>query len=163
MHNKPDPKDMIKKGRGFFAEFREFITKGNVMDMAVGVIIGAAFQNIINSLVNDILMPVISKVTGGVDFTNWFISLDGSHYKTLAQAKKAGAATVNYGTFLTYVINFILMALVIFVMVKIVNRIRTTVEREKEASAPDTKECPYCRSRIPIAAVRCPYCTSELE
>lgn len=163
MAEKFDAKDVMKKSKGFWSEFKEFITKGNVMDMAVGVIIGAAFQNIINSLVNDIIMPVISVITGGIDFTNWFISLDGSHYKTLAQAQEAGAATLNYGTFLTYVINFLLMALVIFMLVKVLNKVRTSVEKEKEAPAPDTKECPYCMSRIPIKATRCPYCTSELK
>ena len=159
MAQKLDTMEVVKKSKGFFSEFKEFITKGNVMDMAVGVIIGAAFQNIINSLVNDIIM----KITGGINFTNWFISLDGGHYKTLAQAQKAGAATLNYGTFLTYVINFILMAFVIFLMVKFMNRVRTTIEKEKEAPAPDTKECPYCMSKIPVKAKRCPYCTSELE
>ena len=163
MAQKLDTMEVVKKSKGFFSEFKEFITKGNVMDMAVGVIIGAAFQNIINSLVNDIIMPIISKITGGINFTNWFISLDGGHYKTLAQAQKAGAATLNYGTFLTYVINFILMAFVIFLMVKFMNRVRTTIEKEKEAPAPDTKECPYCMSKIPVKAKRCPYCTSELE
>jgi len=101
--------------KSFMGEFREFIMRGNVMDMAVGVIIGAAFQNIINSLVDDIIMPVISLLTGGIDFENNFISLDGSNYATLQEAKDAGAATLNYGNFITVIINFILMAFVVFI------------------------------------------------
>ena len=103
-------------------EFKEFIAKGNVMDLAVGVIIGGAFQSIVKSLVDDVIMPVITLITGGVDFTNWFISLDGTKYATLAEAQEAGAATLNYGVFITAVINFLLMALVIFFIVKALNK-----------------------------------------
>nr|MCR4636735.1 large conductance mechanosensitive channel protein MscL [Butyrivibrio sp.] len=103
-----------EKKKGVVAEFQEFIMRGNVMDLAVGVIIGGAFQSIINSLVNDIIMPVISAITGGIDFNNYFISLDGNDYATLEAAKEAGGATLNYGTFITVVINFLLMAIVIF-------------------------------------------------
>lgn len=154
-------KEALKKGRGFLEEFRKFITRGNVIDMAVGVIIGAAFQGIISSLVNDIIMPLISRITGGIDFSNWFLSLDGSHYKTLAAAKKAGAATLNYGTFITAVINFVLMALVIFIMIKFIGSISDRFKNEPK-EAPKTKKCPYCQSDIPIKATRCPMCTSVL-
>lgn len=155
-------KEALKKGKGFLEEFRKFITRGNVMDMAVGVIIGAAFQGIISSLVNDIIMPLISRITGGIDFSNWFLSLDGSHYKTLSAAKKAGAATLNYGTFITAVINFVLMALVIFIMIKFIGSISDHFKNEPE-EAPKTKKCPYCQSEIPVGAKRCPMCTSMLE
>lgn len=107
--------------KGFVQEFKEFIMRGNVMDMAVGVIVGGAFQSIVNSLVNDVIMPVVTKITGGIDFKNWFISLDGSHYATLAQAQEAGAATLNYGVFITAVIQFLIMAFVIFMLVKDMN------------------------------------------
>ncbi len=103
-------------------EFKEFISKGNVMDLAIGVIIGGAFQSIVKSLVDDVIMPVITLLTGGIDFTNWFISLDGTKYATLAEAQAAGASTLNYGVFITAVINFLLMALVIFFIVKAINK-----------------------------------------
>ncbi len=152
--------------KGFLDEFKKFIMRGNVLDMAVGVIIGAAFQSIINSLVNDILMPVITLITGGLDFTNWFIALDGSHYATLAEAQAAGAATLNYGVFITAVIQFLIMAFVIFMIVKVMNSISDNAEKaagiEKEEPAPTTKICPYCKSEIDISATRCPHCTSEL-
>ena len=159
-------KDAIKgaygKSKGFADEFREFIMRGNVMDMAVGVIIGGAFQKIISSLVDDIIMPVISALTGGIDFSNWFVSLDGNEYKTLAAAQEAGAATLNYGTFITVVINFLLMALVIFCLVKTLNKISDMRAKEEEAE-PTEKECPYCKSMIPIKAVKCSHCTSDVE
>ncbi len=157
-----DVKSIAGKGAGFANEFREFIMRGNVLDLAVGVIIGGAFQSIINSLVNDIIMPVISVLTGGIDFSNWFISLDGGTYKTLAQAQEAGAATLGYGAFLTAIINFLLMALVIFCLVKTLNGIAEKVKKQEEA-APTEKECPYCLSQIPIKATRCPHCTSQIE
>ena len=157
--------DLKKKSKGFAAEFREFIMRGNVLDLAVGVIIGGAFQNIINSLVNDIIMPCISAITGGIDFSNWFIALDGSSYKTLAAAQEAGAATLNYGTFITVVINFLLMALVIFCLIKGLNKISERVKKDEaaeEAAEPTEKECPYCKSMIPIGATKCAHCTSEV-
>ncbi len=154
----------MEKGKGFIHEFREFIMRGNVMDMAVGVIIAGAFQAIVNSLVNDILMPLITKVTGGLDFTNWFISLDGSHYATLAQAQEAGAATLNYGVFITAVIQFLIMAFIIFTLVKTMNRIaaRALPKQEEAPAAPTTKICPYCCTEIAVEAARCPNCTSHL-
>ncbi len=114
-------------------EFKEFISRGNVMDLAVGVIIGGACQAIINSLVKDIIMPVISLITGGIDFTNWFISLDGTKYETLAAAQEAGASTLNYGVFITAIINFLLMALVIFFIVKFMNKLASKAKKKEEA------------------------------
>ncbi|WP_051656677.1 large conductance mechanosensitive channel protein MscL [Butyrivibrio sp. AE3004] len=152
----------IEKSKGFANEFREFIMRGNVMDLAVGVIIGGAFQGIINSLVNDVIMPVISALTGGIDFSNWFISLDGSSYSTLAAAQEAGAATLNYGVFITAVINFLLMALVIFCIVKTLNKMSDKIKKEQEEEAPTTKICPRCKSEINIEATKCPCCTSDI-
>ena len=153
--------DIKEKTGGFFGEFKTFIMRGNVMDLAVGVIIGAAFQAIINSLVNDIIMPLITLITGGIDFTNWFVSLDGTHYTTLAAAQEAGAATLNYGVFITAIINFLLMALVIFIIVKSLNSLANKAKKKEEA-APTEKDCPYCKMKIAIEATRCPHCTSEL-
>ena len=155
----------MEKKKGFFQEFREFISQGNVMNLAVAVIIGAAFQAIINSLVNDIIMPVLSLATGGVDFTEWFVSLDGTHYDSLAAAQEAGAATLNYGVFINAIIYFILMALVIFIIVKVLSSIQNKAKKkEEEAPAePTTKACPFCCSEIAIEATRCPNCTSELS
>ena len=129
-------------------EFKEFIMRGNVLDLAVGVIIGGAFQKIIASLVNDVIMPVITLCTGGIDFTNWFIALDGNHYNTLQDAVAAKAATLNYGTFLTEVINFIIMAFIIFMMVKMMNSLSRKVKKpqDMEDAAAATKVCPYCKS-----------------
>lgn len=161
-----DLKGMAGKSKGFVDEFREFVMRGNVMDLAVGVIIGGAFQAIVSSLVDDIIMPVISAVTGGIDFSNWFISLDGSKYTTLAAAQEAGAATLNYGVFITAVINFLLMALVIFCLIKFLNNVSAKVkksEAEAEEAAPTEKECPYCCAMIPIGAKKCMHCTSALD
>ena len=157
-----DVKATANKAKGIAGEFREFIMRGNVMDLAVGVIIGGAFQAIINSLVNDIIMPVITLLTGGIDFTNWFVALDGSSYATLAAAQEAGAATLNYGVFITAIINFLLMALVIFFMVKALNKMAEKAKKDKEEAAPTTKICPKCCSEIDIKATRCPHCTSDL-
>ncbi len=156
-------KEVAGKGKGLAGEFREFIMRGNVLDMAVGVIIGGAFQKIISSLVDDIIMPVISLLTGGIDFNNMFVSLDGSEYATLEAAKEAGAATLNYGTFITVVINFILMALVIFFIVKFMNKLSNKLAKEKAEAPATTKICPRCKSEINIEATRCPHCTSELD
>lgn len=155
-------KDELKKGVGFFKEFKEFISKGNVIDLAVGVIIGGAFSGIVTSLVENIVTPVISLVTGKVSFTDLFISLDGNEYATLAAAQAAGAATVNYGLFIQGVIDFIVTAFVIFLLVKGINKIRSIGKKEEPAPAPTTKVCPYCKSEINIEATRCPNCTSEL-
>lgn len=137
-------------------EFKEFIMRGNVMDMAVGVIVGGAFSSIINSLVNDVLMPVISLATGKVDFTNLFIALDGQSYPTL-DAAKASTSVFAYGSFIQTVIQFLIIAFSIFMVVKGINMLR----RPKPEAAPTTKECPYCKSEIHIDAVKCPHCASE--
>jgi large conductance mechanosensitive channel len=145
-----------------FKEFKEFVSKGNVMDLAVGVIIVAAFGKIVSSLVDDVVMPVVGLVLGKVDFGNLYVNLSGGVYPSLAEAKKAGAATLNYGLFINTLIDFLLIALVIFIMVKWVNKLRRPAPAAAPA-APSTKECPYCFSIIPIKAVRCPACTSELK
>lgn len=141
-----------------FKEFKEFVMRGNVMDMAVGIIIGAAFGKIVSSFVNDVLMPPIGKLLGGVDFTGLFITLGEGHYETLKAAKEAGVATLNYGMFLQTVIDFIIIAFAIFLMVKAVNKLK----REPAPAPPSTKECPYCLTTIPLKATRCPACTSEI-
>ena len=147
-----------------FAEFRKFITRGNVMDLAVGIIIGAAFTSIVNSLVKDIIMPPVGYITGGVDFTDLFITLDGGEYASLVEAQEAGGATINYGVFINQVITFLIVALAVFFIVRAVNRLNDSVQRAKEEKPPDPteKDCPYCFSRISIQATRCPHCTSEL-
>ncbi len=153
-----------EKGKGILGEFKAFIMRGNVIDMAVGVIIGGAFQKIITSLVDDVIMPVITLITGGIDFNNWFVALDGGKYASLTEAKAAGVATLNYGTFITVVINFLLMAAVIFLLVKGMNALaERTIHKKEEAPAPTVKTCPYCLSEIPVKATRCAHCTSELE
>ncbi len=144
-------------------EFKVFIMRGNVLDLAVGVIIGGAFQGIINSLVNDVMMPLVTLCTGGINFTDWFIALDGNEYATLAAAQQAGAATLNYGTFLTEVINFLIMAFVIFMMVKTMNAIAARGKKPESKPESQTKECPFCKSTVPAMATRCPHCTSILN
>ncbi len=144
----------------FIQEFKEFALKGNMMDLAIGMIIGSAFTGIVNSLVNDIINPILGIFTGKIDFSNLFITLDGSHYETLDAAEKAGAAVFKYGSFISNVINFIIMALVVFCIVKFLNKLRKSAP---EAPAePTTKQCPYCMSEINIEATRCPNCTSSL-
>ncbi|HWO56622.1 MAG TPA: large conductance mechanosensitive channel protein MscL [bacterium] len=137
-------------------EFKEFAMRGNVMDMAVGIIIGAAFGKIISSLVADVLMPPIGKLMGGVDFSNLFISLSGGQYASLEAAKAAGAATINYGVFINTVIDFIIVAFAIFLLVKAMNK----AKRKQEAPPPEptTKACPECLMEIPIRATRCGHC-----
>lgn len=155
----------MAKGKGFIAEFKKFIMRGNVIDLAVGVIIGGAFQKIVNSLVNDVVMPLISLITGGVDFNNWFFVLGEGDFATAADAKAAGVATLNYGTFIGTALDFLIMAFVIFVFIKIINTVSDKLKKEKpeEPTAPTTKVCPYCKSEIDIAATKCPHCTSEVE
>lgn len=153
----------MAKEKGFIAEFKKFIMRGNVIDLAVGVIIGGAFQSIVKSLVDDIFMPVISLATKGIDFSNWFIALDGNKYGTLAQAQEAGAAVISYGNFISAVINFIIMAFIIFLFVKAINTLAEKTKKAEEPAAPTTKKCPYCMSEIDIEATKCPHCTSSLE
>jgi large conductance mechanosensitive channel len=147
--------------KSFLDEFKEFIARGNVIDLAVGVIIGVAFNDIVNSLVNDIIMPPIGMLLGDVDFTDLFINLTDTDYDSLAAAKEAGAATINYGMFINTLINFLIIALVIFIIIKQINRL--TAGKEEAPAEPTTKQCPYCITDIPIAATRCPNCTSQLE
>jgi large conductance mechanosensitive channel len=144
-----------------FKEFKEFTLRGNVIDLAIGVIIGAAFGKIVTSFVNDILMPPIGLLLGNVDFSNLFINLSGQPYGSLEEAQAAGAATINYGLFINTVLDFIIVAFVIFLLVRQVNRMRR--EREAPPAEPTTRECPYCLSTVPLQATRCPHCTSELE
>ncbi len=139
-------------------EFKEFAMRGNVLDMAVGIIIGAAFGRIITSLVSDIIMPPIGLLLGKVDFSGLFLNISGKSYDTLAAAKAAGAATINYGTFLNTVIDFLIVAFVIFLLVRQINR----WSKPAPAAVPTTRECPYCVSAIPIKATRCPNCTSQV-
>ena len=142
-----------------FGEFKKFIMRGNVLDLAIGVIIGAAFGKIVTSLVNDVLMPPLGLVLKNVDFTNLFFDLSGGHYATLAQAKAAGDATINYGVFLNNVIDFVIVAFAIYFLIRAANKLK----REPAPASPTTKECPFCHTTIPIAATRCPNCTSNLE
>jgi large conductance mechanosensitive channel len=147
----------------FFGEFKDFIAKGNVIDLAVGVIIGGAFSGIVTSLVENIITPLISLLTGKVAFADLFVALDGNTYKTLDEAAAAGAATINYGLFIQGVIDFIITAFVIFLIVKVINKIRTAGKKEEAEEAPTTKVCPFCKSEIDIEATRCAHCTSEVE
>ena len=142
----------------FMNEFKTFISRGNVMDMAVGVIIGGAFQKIIGSLVNDVVMPLLSVLTGGTDFSEWKITL------VEAVSEEIPAVTLNYGNFINAIINFLLMAFVIFCFVKTMNSISNKLQAKKEETpaAPTTKKCPFCKSEIAIEATRCPHCTSEI-
>lgn len=155
----------MAKGKGFISEFKTFIMRGNVIDLAVGVIIGGAFQKIVNSLVNDIVMPLISLLTGGIDFSNWFLVLGEGEFATAAAAKEAGVATLNYGIFLSTALDFLIMAFVIFLIIKGINSVTEKFKKEKteEPAAPTTKVCPYCKSEIDIAATKCPHCTSDVE
>jgi large conductance mechanosensitive channel len=142
-------------------EFKEFVMRGNVVDLAIAVVIGAAFGKIITSFVDDILMPPIGLALGNVDFSNLFINLSGKDYPSVAAAKAAGAATLNYGIFLNQIINFLIIAFAIFLLIKQLNRLQRPAPGP--AAAPTTKECPYCLSTIPINATRCAHCTAELR
>ena len=142
-----------------FKDFKAFIMRGNVVDLAVGVIIGAAFGQIVSSLVKDIIMPPIGLLLGHVDFTNLFISLNGQAYKSLADAQAAGAPTVNYGVFINTLINFVIIAVVIFLLIRAISRLMPPPPPPASA----TRECPYCLTSIPKAATRCPACTSQVE
>jgi len=148
-------------------EFREFISRGNVIDMAIGIIIGAAFGTIVSSFVRDVIMPPIGLALGGVDFTNLFAVLrHGSPpgpYATLADAQAASAVTLNYGVFINTIVIFLIVAVAVFLLIFWFNRIRRRFEATKALAEPATKDCPYCFSKIPIKATRCPNCTSQLE
>ena len=141
-----------------FKEFKEFIQRGNAMQMAVAFILGAAFTAIVTSLVNDLIMPVISLATKGVDFSQLFVTLDGGNYASLAAAKEAGAAVFAYGNFINAIIQFIIIAFVVFLLVRSLNRL----QKPEEEAAPTEKNCPFCHTAIPLEATRCPHCTSQL-
>jgi large conductance mechanosensitive channel len=140
-------------------EFKEFVMRGNVVDLAIAVIIGGAFGKIITSFVEDVLMPPIGLALGNVDFSNLFINLSGKDFPSVAAAKAAGAATLNYGIFFNHVINFLIIAFAIFLLVKQISR----MQKPAPSAAPTTKECPHCFSSIPLKATRCPHCTSNLS
>lgn len=159
------PGPVFKEER-MFKEFKEFAVKGNVVDMAVGIIIGAAFGTIVKSLVDDVIMPPIGLILGNVDFSNLFVVLKAGKtagpFLSLADAKAAGAVTLNYGAFINTVISFLIVAFSVFILIKQINRFKRE-EAPAPAAAPTTKECPYCVSSISISATRCPFCTSELK
>lgn len=142
-----------------YQEFKEFIMRGNVVDLAVAVVIGAAFGKIVTSFVEDVLMPPIGLALGGVDFSNLFINLSGNAYPSIAAAKAAGAATLNYGIFINNIINFLIIAFAIFLVIKAINR----MQGPAPAAAPTTKDCPYCLSAVPLKATKCAHCTAELK
>jgi large conductance mechanosensitive channel len=142
-----------------FKEFREFAMRGNVIDMAVGIVIGGAFGKIVSSLVGDLIMPVVGKITGNVDFANLFVNLSGGEFASLKAAKEAGVATVNYGLFVNTIIDFIIVAFAIFMVVRLMNRLK----KQPAPADPTTKECPHCLSSVSIKATRCAHCTSDLK
>lgn len=156
----------------FFSEFKTFVMRGNVVDLAVAVIIGGAFQAIVNSFINDLVMPFIGLITGGINFADQYLVLKVPETvdpaaleaaKTAADATALGATVWAYGSFITAVINFLIMALVVFLLVKAINKVQTIGKKKEEAPAPTTKKCPYCLSEIDIKATRCPHCTSEIK
>ncbi len=144
---------------GIISEFKEFAVKGNAVDMAVGIIIGAAFGSIVNSLVNDIIMPPIGMLTGGINFADMFMALDGKAYASLAEAQAASAPTINYGLFINAVISFIIVAFAVFMLVRQINALK----RQPAPADPTTKECPYCKETIAIGAIKCKHCTADLK
>ncbi|GAA0067725.1 MAG: large conductance mechanosensitive channel protein MscL [Clostridium perfringens] len=145
-------------------EFKEFAMKGNVIDLAIGVVIGGAFGKIVTSLVNDIIMPVVGSLVGKVDFSNLYINLSGQQFNSLQEAQAAGAATINYGLFLNNLINFLIIAFSIFIVIKQINKLKNLTMKKEEVKVEATeKDCPYCYTKIDIKATRCPHCTSVLE
>lgn len=143
-------------------EFKEFALKGSLLDLAIGFILGGAFGKIVSSFVNDIIMPPIGLLLGKVPFKDLFVSLNGEKYATLALAQEAGAPTLNYGNFISLLIDFVIVAFVLFLIIRQVNRLRKLTEKPAAPAAPVTKECPYCQTTISIKATRCPNCTSQL-
>jgi len=150
-----------------FKEFKDFALRGNVMDMAVGIIIGAAFSTSVNSLVKDILMPPFGWLLGGVDFKNFYLTIKTGTptgpYLSLADAQASGAVTVNYGLFINAIISFLIVALAMFLLIRAINRLQEGKTEEDQETAPTTRECPYCFTSIPLKATRCPHCTSQLK
>ena len=151
----------LERGKGFLAEFKKFAMRGNVIDLAIGVIIGGAFGKIVNSVVNDVVMAPLGPLLGKVDFKTVFITLDGSRYPSLEAAKKAGAPVVQFGNFLQVVIEFTIVAFVVFLVVKQINRL--TAKKEAAPPPPDKKDCPQCLAQIPIKATRCMHCTQPVS
>ena len=151
--------------KGFLKEFKDFAMRGNVIDLAVGVIIGGAFQKIVTSIVNDLVMPLIGLITKGSDFASKFVALDGGDYATIEEATEAGAAILTYGNFIAVTIDFIIMAFVIFLLVKGLNKLTSIGKKEEPVveAAPTTKVCPFCKSEIAIDATKCAHCTSDVE
>ncbi|WP_147565205.1 large conductance mechanosensitive channel protein MscL [Clostridium tyrobutyricum] len=141
-------------------EFRKFAMKGNIVDLAVGVVIGGAFGKIVSSLVSDIIMPLVGLLIGKVDFSNLFITLGNGHFDTIAEAKKAGVPTLNYGVFINNIIDFLIISFSIFIVIRQITRFTS---RKEEEEANNTKKCKYCLSEIPLEATRCPHCTSKLD
>ena len=147
-------------------EFKQFAIKGNMIDLAVGMIIGTSFNKIVSSLVNDMIMPVLGVFTGKIDFAKLYIALDGNTYESLAAAEEAGAACFKYGSFIAGLIDFLIMAFIVFLFVRGINKLREATKEEEAPAAPaepTTKICPFCKSEISIEATRCPHCTSELD
>jgi large conductance mechanosensitive channel len=144
---------------GFISEFKDFAMKGNVLDMAIGIIIGVAFGGIINSLVKDVIMPPIGMIMGGINFADMFVALDGKTYASLAAAQAAAAPTINYGLFINAIINFLIVALAIFMLIRQVN----AAKKKPAPPEPNSKECPFCKEIIPKAAIKCSHCTSDLK
>lgn len=144
-------------------EFKAFALKGNMIDLAVGMIIGSAFSKLVSSLVNDMFMPLLGMLTGKIDFSKLYIALDGNKYESLKEAEELGVACFKYGSFLAGVIDFLIMAFVVFLFVKYMNKIRNAGKKPEPAKAPTTKICPFCKSEIAIDASRCPHCTSEIK
>ncbi len=142
-------------------EFKQFAIKGNMIDLAVGMIIGTAFNKLVSSLVNDMIMPLLGLLTGKIDFTKLYIALDGKQYASLAEAEELGVACFKYGAFLAGLLDFLIMAFVVFLFVKWINKLRTMNKEPEPVKAPTTKVCPFCKSEIAIEATRCPHCTSE--
>ena len=142
-------------------EFKKFAIKGNMIDLAVGMIIGTAFNKLVSSLVNDMIMPLLGLLTGKIDFAKLYIALDGKTYESLAEAEELGVACFKYGAFLAGLLDFIIMAFVVFLFVKWMNKLRDMGKKEEAPAVPTTKVCPFCKSEIAIEATRCPHCTSE--
>lgn len=149
----------MKEGIKMLKEFKKFALRGNMIDLAVGIIIGGAFNSIVNSLVNDIIMPLLGLFTKNINFSDWYIALDGVDYGPLAKAEEAGAAVVKYGLFLSNILNFIIMAFVVFLIVKWINKL----QKPEAPEAPTTKKCPYCYSDIHLDATKCSHCTSDVK
>lgn len=153
-------KKSVKKAKGLMEDFKSFAFKGNILDLAIGLIIGTAFTKIVNSLVSEILIPLFSMLTGKINYASLFFAVDGNKYASIAAAKELGIATINYGSFISSVVDFLVMAIVIYIFMRYVFKKRKTTEAPIEKT---TKECPYCISTINIKATKCPNCTSNLE